>query len=85
MGAVIARMTGAHTHYKDYEHLIQTSITKPVEIGTDIEKLIFGLLPDNTIGIGGQFFVTSEAYAFACLQAMHAIADHLAYVVRTWL
>ena len=86
MRAVNIRLFHAQIHHADYQRLVESHLAKPMEDGATIFDLMFGS-DDDTVGASNLFFITCEAHLYACVQAMHAIADnlaHVAYYVLGW-
>lgn len=86
MRAVSIRLMHARIHFADYQRLVETCLAKPLQDGVPVWDLMF-VSDEESVGANNGFFVTCEAHVYACVQAMHAIADnlaHVAYYVLGW-
>lgn len=79
MRAVTIRLEHARIHYRDYKHLVDTHLVKPLQDGVPAWNLMF-VSDEDEVGANNPFFISCEAQVYACVQAMHAIADNLAHV-----
>lgn len=79
--AVRVRLVHAQIHYAEYLQLFGQNFANPLVEGIAAEDLLIGGFDDESMGATNAFFVRAEAHVYACLQAMHAVADNLAHVV----
>lgn len=79
MRAVNTRLIHARIHHRDYQGMIESHLEKPIQDGIPVWELMWKS-DEDFIGANNLFFVTCEGYVYACVQAMHAIADNLAHV-----
>lgn len=86
MRAVSIRLIHARIHHRDYRRVVEAHLDKPIQDGAQAWDLMY-TSDDETVGTNNLFFVTCEAHVYACVQAMHSIADnlaHVAYYVLGW-
>jgi len=84
--AITTRLLHARIHFQDYQRLVSSHLEQPLENGTPWWELMWGN-EEKDFGTSNYFFVASEGYVYACVQALHAIADnlaHVAYYVLGW-
>lgn len=80
--AVKSRLVHAQIHYHDYLRVLETHLGGPIQKGVWLSHSRVGEDSETAKGASNLFFLTSEAYIFACMQALHAIADNLAHVTH---
>lgn len=78
--AVTTRLIHARIHFQEYQRLVTSHFDQPLEGGTPWWELMW-VSEEKGIGASNYFFVASEGYVYASVQALHAIADNLAHVV----
>jgi hypothetical protein len=78
--AVAVRLAHAQIHYSDYLSLFDKRFTDHLGEFEAVE-LLFGGDGTDEVGANNSFFIRAEAYVYASLQALHAIADNMAHVV----
>lgn len=78
--AVTTRLIHARIHYKDYQNLVSTHLAHPLEAGRPWWELMW-VSEEKDVGANNYFFVAAEGYVYACVQALHAIADNLSHVI----
>jgi hypothetical protein len=77
--AVSIRLVHARIHHRDYTRLLKTHFDEPLQGGVSMWELMV-TSDDEAIGANNMFFITCEAHLYACVQALHALADNLAHV-----
>lgn len=77
--AVSTRLSHAQIHFFALKEVTSKHIETPLENGASMLELFF--TADDEIGANNLFFDTCEAHIFACMQALHAVADNLAHVL----
>ena len=77
--AVSTRLSHAQIHFFALKEVTSKHIGTPLENGVSMLELLF--TSDDEIGANNLFFDTCEAHIFACMQALHAVADNLAHVL----
>lgn len=78
--AVSTRLLHARIHWQDYRRLVQSHFEEPIQQGVPWWEMMW-TSDEKDYGANNYFFVASEGYVYACIQALHAIADNLAHVV----
>jgi len=78
--AVNYRMAHAQYHFREWQRIVTAHVDDQLALGSDIWEIAF---PGNTEEVLSHnlFFIENEAHLYACVQAIHAIADNLAHVV----
>lgn len=77
--AVSTRLLHARIHRQDYIRLVHTHFEEPIQQGVPWWEMMW-MDAEKDYGANNYFFVASEGYVYACIQALHAISDNLAHV-----
>ena len=78
--AVNYRLEHARYHHREYLRVVESHIETRLKTGDDIWWML-APANDEEVHSHGRFYVECEAHLYACVQAIHAVADNLAHVV----
>lgn len=78
--AVSSRLRHVEIHYQELKATLATHVDEPLESGESMFDLIFPTGKGDTES-KGEFFEVCEANLFACMQALHAVADNMAHAL----
>lgn len=80
MRAVSYRLAHARYHHHEYLRIVESHIEAQLKAGSDIWK-ITAPASDEEADNHSRFYIECEAHLYACVQAIHAVADNLAHLV----
>lgn len=78
--AVSYRLAHAQYHYREFRRIEQAHIDAKLQTGSDIWNVTSPTNDEDANSLAN-FYIECEAHLYACVQAIHAVADNLAHVV----
>ena len=78
--AVSYRLAHAEYHYREYRRIVKSHIDAKLHAGGDIWDITAPGTDEQAYDTA-RFYVECEAHLYACVQAVHSVADNLAHAV----